>query len=582
MSIVKYGREFQTDSLLDVELYMFRTSTGPQRTRHFINICKEIWPDFEWNEWSIEMAEALCEHDVSGLTSGASSGKTAVMGKFALVSWYADPVNTLVVVCSTTSTDAKKRIWGSIVSSHRKASAAKKSVGHLVETNAIIKLSEKTDSFAASDLSSITLVAAGSDEKNNALQRLQGFKNKHVILLLDELQDCSQEITNAAIWNINANERWEIHAAGNATSRYDAQGEFMKPIEEWTSVGRKTHKWKIKVGGKEGYGYHFDATAEDSPNMKLYAQGLPQIPFMRQAQDSIGAKALLGENNATFLRQFVGFWPDAEGEDDYLYTEHAINVHQADEKAVWKHPPTEFAGIDPSFTSGGDRFIFFHLRYGQTEHDIWTVEFFEPIPVKPIPAKGETKDHAAVRLCKKLAEERGIPARNVGADTSGGNSILSIFHQNWSPEIIGVEFGGTATDLPGSVFDKRLGSERFANQVSELWGIGVEFLSAGQIRGLKPDHIKELIARKKEHVAGDKIRVETKKDMKKRLGFSPDIADAGFVGLRVIRERLKITAGAQTQAAKAQSGDWNRLQRRHDVVSRTAKAMKSLITARLG
>lgn len=572
MAITKYGREFQTNSLLDVELWAFREGLtmaqgGLGRSVHFQNVVKEIWSDFIWYEWAYEQAEALCEHSISGFTSGASSSKSDMLAKFALVSWYADPVNTLVVVCSTTSTDAKKRVWGAIVASHRKAKAQNKAVGHLVETQAIIKLSEKTDAFAASDNSSISLVAAGNADKDNALTRLQGFKNKHVILLLDELQDCSQEITEAAIWNLNANTRWEIHAAGNAASRYDAHGLFLTPIDGWTNNNRNTHSWKIRVGGKEGIAYHFNATAPDSPNMKRFAQGLPQLPFLRKAEDSMAAMNLLGDQNATFLRQFVGYWPESEGESNYIVTDAALYKHQAYDRAEWKNTPIDIAGIDPAYSGEGDRFVLFHLKYGLSTHEVWTVEFYEAVLIRPKVTKGDDLHHANIAACKKICSDRGISPRHVAMDASAGSPLLSIAHKEWSPEILGVQFGGAASDLPVSQFDKRVASDIYANRTSELAYVFVEFLNAGQVKGIKPDHAKELTARQFEIVAGNKIKIEKKKDMKARVGYSPDLADGGHIGLNIIRERLRVQAGAGSPQAGSAGRDWKALARSRDVAA---------------
>lgn len=582
MSIEKYGRIFETDSLLSIELFMFKTSKGSERTNYFINCVSEIWPEFTWYEWSLEQAADICENDVSGFTSGASSSKSEMLAKFALVSWYADPVNTLVIVCSTTSTDAKKRVWGAIVASHRKARGGKKSVGHLVETQNIIKLSEKTDAFAASDNSSISLVAAGNEDKNNALQRLQGMKNKHVILLLDELQDCSQEITEFAIWNINANTWWEIHAAGNADSRADAHGIFMQPTEGWSNVNRKTRTWKIRVGGKIGVARHFDATAEDAPNMVRHHEGRPQLPFLRQAQQCIDAKLELGEENATYLRQFCGFWPEKEGESNYIVTEPALVSHEAYDRAEWKNEPVGVAGIDPSYSQNGDRFILFWLRYGLTTHGIWAIEFYKNFVIRPTLIPGEDRNAANIRECKRICEECNIGPRNVGIDSSGGNPIISMAHMLWSPEILGVQFGGAPSDLPISQFDPRISSDIYSNRTSELAYTFVEFLHANQIRGIRSDHQRELCARRFEIVGANKIKIETKTAMKKRVGYSPDIADAGNIGLDVIRTRLKITPGKATPAALRSSGDWKKVMRKSDVVSQSARDFSNRLRVRLG
>lgn len=581
MSLVRYNREFAPINgkewgLLNIELMAFRegwtvASGGLGRTQHFINVVKEIWPDFTWYEWAYEQAEALCSHRVTGFTSGASSSKSDIMAKYALVSWYANPVNTLVIICSTSATDAKMRIFGHVIRDHRKARAQNKSVGNLIESQSIIKLSEKTDGEAASDNSSICLVAAGDQYKDDALKRLEGRKNKNVMLIIDEGQDVSGTIVETALWNLSANTNFEVHMAGNAHSRSDPHGTFMAPVDGWGMVNRTTHQWKIKVGGREGVGIHFNATAEDSPNMVRFAQGQPQLPFLRKAEDSIAAKAHLGEANPTYLRQFIGFWPDSEGESNYIITEPELTVHNAYDSLghgfAWQSSPTLFAGIDPSYTDGGDRFIFFPIAWGISTAGIWTLLFKEPINVKVRPIKGETKDYAAIRQCKEIADDLVIATMNIGLDCSGANPILSIAHREWSPMINGVQFGGSPSDKQLGFHDKRLGKDLFANRTSELNYVLHEFLINGQVRGVSADHAKEMTNRQYELVAGGKIKVETKKAMKARLGYSPDLLDAGNIGLDVLRDRLKIMAGGEGVAA--QRKDWRETQKRLDVAGRT-------------
>lgn len=575
MPIQKYRHEFATESLLDVELMSFRLGLTPAqgglgKHKHFENIVRELWPWFVFYDWAYEQADALCNYPVSGFMAGASATKSDLMAKYGIVRWLCNPMETLVIICSTSVLDAKQRIFGHVTRDFRSARAQGKTVGRLVESQSIIKLSEADDGQAASDNSSICLVAAGDQYKDDALKRLEGRKNKYIVLLIDEGQDVSHTVVNEALWNLSANQNFEVHMAGNGSSRVDPLGVFMTPVEGWNSVNRTTHSWKIRVGGKDGIGIHFDATADDSPNMQRYVQGIPQLPFLRKAEDSIAAKITLGENNVTYLRQFVGFPPDNEGESAFLVTEQALASHEAFDKPEWRDAPTEFAGIDPSYSNEGDEFIFHHLRWGMATNGIWTLSSHEEIPIRATPVPGETKDHANIRACKRIAEERSISPRNIGMDNTGGNPLLSIAHMHWSPEILGVPFGGAPTDLPISLFDKRIGKDIYANAVSELWGVFVEFLNANQIRGIKPKMAKELTARKFELVGGGKLKVEKKTDMKKRLGFSPDRTDAFMVALRVLRERLKIQAGAGQAVSTTANNDWKALARRRDVVTRSA------------
>ena len=85
--------------------------------------------------------------------------------------------------------------------------------------------------------------------------------------------------------------------------------------------------------------------------------------------------------------------------------------------------------------------------------------------------------------------------------------------------------------MASAVYDRR---------VTEIWYVGKEFLKGGQIKGLLPEMAREAKARKYETVKGVeglKMKAETKKDMKERLMFSPDIFEAGCVMIDLCRER---------------------------------------------
>jgi hypothetical protein len=76
--------------------------------------------------------------------------------------------------------------------------------------------------------------------------------------------------------------------------------------------------------------------------------------------------------------------------------------------------------------------------------------------------------------------------------------------------------------------------------VTELWFGAKEFLQNGQLRGIGPDLAQEMTARNYEtrKSGGMKVVVESKSDMKGRIGRSPDVADAAFVMLDVVRSRF--------------------------------------------
>jgi hypothetical protein len=67
-----------------------------------------------------------------------------------------------------------------------------------------------------------------------------------------------------------------------------------------------------------------------------------------------------------------------------------------------------------------------------------------------------------------------------------------------------------------------------------------------QIRGLDDDTALEFSTRIVEQDGRARIRVETKKDYKERMGRSPDLADSACVILAMLRERFGIHPGRVT------------------------------------
>ena len=89
-------------------------------------------------------------------------------------------------------------------------------------------------------------------------------------------------------------------------------------------------------------------------------------------------------------------------------------------------------------------------------------------------------------------------------------------------------------------------------------------MRAGQLKGVGPDLAKEMTGRKYTTTTGGKVTVEPKRDYKLRLGRSPDLADAYFLGLDMVRQRLGIHAGSIV--AGKQRKTWEEQVRKLDAV----------------
>jgi hypothetical protein len=149
----------------------------------------------------------------------------------------------------------------------------------------------------------------------------------------------------------------------------------------------------------------------------------------------------------------------------------------------------------------------------------------------------------------------------------------------WSDQFLRVQFGGKASDRRVSANSRLTGEELYTNRVSELWFVGKEFLRTKQLSGITGDLAKEMCARRFDMVKGNglRMRVETKVDLKARLGSSPDLADAAFITLDLARQRHGLVAVDAVAEGRSALPRWATQPSRKtmsdlDVVSKTAHA----------
>jgi hypothetical protein len=122
----------------------------------------------------------------------------------------------------------------------------------------------------------------------------------------------------------------------------------------------------------------------------------------------------------------------------------------------------------------------------------------------------------------------------------------------WGSEVLGIQFGGKASELPVSISDNALSSDRYVNRVTELWFGGKELIRTQQLKGIDSELARELCARKYRTRKGTTLRmeVESKTEMKARTGESPDLADAAMILVELCRQRFGF--GGMTPQMKRQ------------------------------
>lgn len=211
----------------------------------------------------------------------------------------------------------------------------------------------------------------------------------------------------------------------------------------------------------------------------------------------------------------------------------------------------KIASLDPAYTHDGDRCPAMILAFGKvggrpTLAHVKTKDLREDVTLTSM-----TRDFQIAKQFKDFALSEQVSPERAGLDSTGaGKPFLSIVQELWSPRVRGVEFGGKASSLPVFSHDPRPAHKFYTNRVTELWFVGREFMRAGQLKGITPDIARQLLARQYKDVKGETVRTqaESKKELKGRIGFSPDEADCFLVGLNLARELFGFVADTGKQS----------------------------------
>lgn len=545
----KYGIELaQQLSDLELELYCFRIGWGVEdgglgKAGHFKEAAQLLWgkppKQFKWHPWAEWMLEESCANQYLGIAGAGSVGKTDFAAIWAIVNWLADPVNTMVLVTSTSLKESRKRIWGSIREYYM---SVKGLPGKLVDSVGMIVNSEyQLGEYGTSDKSGIALIAGEKKKEKEAIGKLIGMKNKKVILIADELPELSESILHAAYTNLCLNPSFQLIGLGNFNSMYDAFGQFVKPRIGYDKLTQDMDEWETE----RGKCIRLDGLK--SPNV-LAGKDVWPIYGMKD----LAEHKKLGEFSPGFWRMCRSF-PCPSGEEFTIYSEADFISGHVHDQPVWVGSYTNIAALDPGFTNGGDRSVAFHARYGMTSNGKMTLAF---VGYKELTEDVRLKDQArsfqiAIQYMNFCIENHVSP-QNAAVDATGaGIPFSDIVGEVWSNRFLRVAFGGRPSEYPVGTEDPRPALNVYTDRVSEIWYSGVEFVRGDQVRGLDLETAKELKSRRYETVKRDgvaKIRVESKTDMKKRTGKSPDIADAACMCVAIVRERLGGTADLPVQS----------------------------------
>lgn len=523
-----------------------------EHLRRFMNIIfagKHTNTPFEWNPNVEKMFEYYFKYQFLGVVGHKSSSKSELSAALAVAEWLCDPYNTTCLLTSTTMQESKMRIWGRV---EHYWSIAKdffggegNMPGELISSRCCITARVfNPDGTSRRDNTKGLFLIAGDKKKyneNSGVGKFKGFKAQRVRFYADELSDLTPQLVKDAETNLfQVGEGFKMLASMNANLHTDAGGDFCRPKNGWdcpVANVRDAEGWETD----RGYVIRFDAAF--SPNVvakKAIWNGLITYEDYMDRLEKIG-------NNPNFERQYRARWPE-DGAADTIYSMSLIIKGKAQRPAAFEDQVIYLAGADPSFEHDGDRFplVIGKLGIACDEKDthgnpvrLMTLAFHDLIYIDDDLDTSLDKNHQTTdKLAEILRTKYIINKGDLGMDvTGGGSGIASMMAWKWCDGIHKINFKSAASDKPVSNLDKRNGNEIYANKMSEIWHVGIEFIRCGQIRNLPNEIVHQMVQRTFSEDSKGRIVVEPKKEYKTRIGSSPDEADAFMIMLDVARQK---------------------------------------------
>lgn len=561
--------------LIQRRLYCARHNRGDvPRWEQRKEIIKALWScsepgeaksaTYAWHRWNEKRLRGTCSHNWNTWAGPGGSGKTSDAAMLALEWWLEAPHESAVIVCSTTKDMLRKRVWAQISHFHNAlytkfGPRAKKEnqFGELIDSETKIRWR------MGDDKNCIFGLAVGDGPVEEAINNLIGIHTTRVWLILDEMQGVRAPIVSPRVLsNLSKNPESYFLGMGNPESLNDPLGIHSEPLGGWASITLgETQEWETRGGPFKGNGLcqafnGMDSPADDSAGERKRLHWLTNRDQIQNDLNYVGGN----DKDPSYLSQSIGIWPMA-GLDSTVLDDATITTFHCKERAQWTQKPTDFASLDPSF-EGKDECILQFGKRGLTEIDgalRWMVDFggndWERITV--VSDSSEPIHHQIARQVKEKCEKRKIPPQEFALDSTGeGGGLMSILRVMWGP-VIGVEFGGKPTDMPVSETNPKPSHEHYDRRASEL-NISVRtFAQANCLRGLSNEACVQACARKTEY-KGKRFRVETKTEMKKRIGRSPDNLDAVAVGIDLCRQKGVMASSGKPIPQR----DWRREQER--------------------
>lgn len=272
----------------------------------------------------------------------------------------------------------------------------------------------------------------------------------------------------------------------------------------------------------------------DSPNFDYPPDKPARFPYLISNEKINNTLSFFPKDSAEYYSQCVGAMKIGVIARRVL-TRDLITKFGARDEVVWVGGKlTRVFALDAAY--GGDRCVGGHADFGADINGNVVVRVYQPHIVPVIVRQDNTPEEQIAEWIKEYCETNDIPPENAFHDSTGRGGLGTAIARVWSASCNPVEFGGKPTPRPVSlemfIYDpkekrKRLKrcDEHYDRFVTELWWSIRLVVESQQMRGLTEDVAEELCMREWDKINEGKIKLETKKEMKLRVGRSPDLGD---------------------------------------------------------
>jgi len=574
---------------------------GRGLVHHFKRYWSLLWPDDSQTWWTDLILKEVLQNQFTALVGPASGWKSGSVARIALMDWSCFSDCTSVMMSSTHMEGLKARIYGEITQLWK---LAKESFdwfpGHPIDSRCVIT-NESVEEDLARDIrnSIVGIPCQTSTGRFVGMGRYQGRKNRRVWCIADEFQFMQLSILDAQD-NLISNgpnlvpgfipETAEIERGkplrgykcvfiGNTNPSVPGNplDIVCEPEHGFNSIPEngKTKVWSCKqVPNHPVKCRCLNLDALDSPNN--------EFPIEKPRWLNLAGKHMLvkyQEGSESYYSQGRGIFKFGLAAFKIITREVCDQFHAFD-SLIWEGSEiTKIGMCDAAYGGvGGDRCPLGWLEFGKCLDGVTRI-LLHPFWLVPIVASNQMIPEDQIALfTKEKMESVGVQPENFFFD--GRGSLAMSYARIWSPQVNAIEFGGRSSKRPVDnetyILDKetnqkrlKLCDEHYSKFVSELWWSWRRVVESDQMRGLSLEIVLDGQPREWCKVSGDRIEIETKKDMKKRTGFSPDLADMVVTGIEGARRR-GFTIGKLGKIApqnsidgwlrdKAKAGDkWNR------------------------